>query len=181
MRKLVEEMLTLARAEDERPAAAFARANISELLENTVMTIEPVAFDNGVELESSIEENVMAVCSEIHIRQMMMILLDNAIKYAGNEKKVVVTLVHRQDRYELRINNTGEPIPAATLDHVFDRFYRGDANRTGNGFGLGLAIAKQIVQMHKGTILVKSDAREGTTFRIQIPLNLHGALRRYNQ
>lgn len=164
MRKLVEEMLMLACAEDEQPAEHFAPANLSELLEHTLMTMEPIAFDNGVTLETSIEENVTATCSETHIRQMMMILLDNAIKYAGNEKIVTVTLTKKKERCELRVNNTGSPISTEILPHVFDRFYRGDADRTSNGFGLGLAIAKKIVQMHKGSIHVDSNVVDGTTF-----------------
>ena len=170
IRKLVEEMLMLARAEDEQPAEHFAQANLSDLLEHTLMTMEPIAFDSGATLENSIEGNVTATCSETHIRQIMMILLYNAIKYAGNEKVVTVPLAKKQDRCELQVNNTGAPLPAAMLPHVFDRFYRGDAARTSNGFGLGLAIAKQIVQMHKGMIQAQSSAQTGTTFSAIVPL-----------
>ena len=169
MRKLVEEMLMLARTEDEQPVEAFSHVNLSEMLEHTLMTMEPVAYDNGVTLETNIEENMTALCSETHIRQLMMILLDNAIKYAGNEKIVTVTLAKKQEYYELRVCNTGTPIPAEMQPHVFDRFYRGDTQRTSNGFGLGLAIAKQIVQMHKGTIRVQSSAQTGTTFCAVVP------------
>ncbi len=170
MRKLVEEMLMLARTEDEQPAEHFTQANLSELLERTLMTIESIAFDNGVTLKTSIEENVITVCSETHIQQMMTILLDNAIKYAGGKKIVTVTLARKQERCELHVNNTGAPIPAEALPHVFDRFYRGQANRTGNGFGLGLAIAKRILQMHKGSIRVSSTAASGTTFSVVLPI-----------
>ena len=107
MRKLVEEMLMLARTEDEQPDVSFAQANVSDLLEHTLMTIEPVAFDNGVTLETNVEENITAQCSETHIRQLMMILLDNAIKYAGGEKKVSISLMKKQERIKLRITNTG--------------------------------------------------------------------------
>lgn len=166
MRKLVEEMLMLARTEDEQPVEAFAHVNLSEMLEHTLMTMDPVAYDNGVTLETNIEENMTALCSETHIRQLMMILLDNAIKYAGNEKIVTVTLSKKQERIQLHVNNTGTPIPSTMLPHVFDRFYRGETDRTSNGFGLGLAIAKRITQMHKGSIHVDSNATIGTTFSV---------------
>ena len=181
MRRLVEEMLMLARAEDEQSAAGFAEVSISDLLEHTLMTMEPVAFENGVTLQTGMEENVIAVCSETQIRQLMMILLDNAIKYAGNEKKVAVTLAKKQDRCELRVHNTGAPIPAAALPHIFDRFYRADASRTSSGFGLGLAIARQIVEMHRGEIRVTSDDKEGTTFFVQIPVKSHRFVRQWNR
>lgn len=110
----------------------------------------------------------------MHIRQMMMMhLLDNAIKYAGDEKRVTVSLLKKQERFELRVHNTGAPIPAAALPHIFDRFYRADASRFGGGFGLGLAIARQIARMHRGEIGVTSDAREGTAFTARIPLRQH--------
>lgn len=173
MRRLIEEMLTLTRAEDEQSAAGFAEASMSELLEHTLMTMEPVAFDKGVTLQTGIIENVMAVCSEMHIHQLMMILLDNAIKYAGDEKKVTVSLTKKQDRCELRVHNAGAPIPPASLPHIFDRFYRADASRSSDGFGLGLAIARQIAQMHRGEIRVTSSAGEGTAFTVRIPLRQH--------
>lgn len=169
MRQLVEEMLTLARTENEQSSQAFQAANLSDLLTGTLMTVEPLAFDRSVTLESSIEDNVTALCSEAHLRQLMMILLDNAIKYAGGEKKVTVSLTKKQERVELRVLNTGSPIPVQMLPHLFERFYRGDANRTSHGFGLGLAIARQIVQMHKGTISVTSSAPEGTAFTVSLP------------
>ena len=130
-----------------------------------------MAFESGVTLNSDIKENITAACSETHIRQLMMILLDNAIKYAGDEKKVTVTLAQKQDRCELRVNNTGSPISAESLPHVFDRFYRGDATRTTKGFGLGLSIAKKIVEMHKGTVQVLSNEADGTTFVVKMPIH----------
>ncbi len=171
MRKLVEEMLLLARTEDEQPTTVFSTVNLSEMLEKTIMTIEPMAFESGVTLSTDIMENITAACSETHIRQLMMILLDNAIKYAGGEKKVTVTLAQKQDRCELRVNNTGAPISAEALSHVFDRFYRGDATRTTKGFGLGLSIAKKIVEMHKGTVQVLSNEADGTTFVVKMPIH----------
>lgn len=169
MRELVEAMLTLARAEDEQAAEVFAETDLSEMLKHAVMVIEPLAFERGVTLDAHIQPGIAAVCSQTHIRQMMMILLDNAIKYAGGEKRVTVTLSGRPGRCSLRVTNTGTPIPADALPHVFDRFYRVDAGRAGGGFGLGLAIAKRIAQMHRGAIRVESSAEAGTTFCVTLP------------
>lgn len=173
MRRLVEEMLTLARTENEQSAWVYADVNLSDLFNRALMTLEPVAFDKGVTLESHIEENISAVCSEAHIHQLMMILLDNAIKYAGGEKKVTVTLAQRHDGVELRVRNTGSPIPADALPHIFDRFYRESAHRPGDGFGLGLAIARQIVQAHRGEIRATSTTDEGTTLIVRLPPSAH--------
>lgn len=173
MRRLVEDMLTLARTENEQSAWVYADVNLSDLCNRALMTFEPVAFDKGVTLESHIEDNLSAVCSETHIRQLMTILLDNAIKYAGGEKKVTVTLTQRHDGVELCVRNTGSPIPADALPHIFDRFYRESAHRPGDGFGLGLAIARQIVQAHRGEIRASSTADEGTTLVVRLPPSAH--------
>lgn len=112
MRKLVEEMLLLARTEDEHQAASFSQVNLSELLERAIMTVEPMAFESSVTLNTDIEENVSAVCSETHIRQMMMILLDNAIKYAGCKKSL---------RLRLRRNRNGASCTSTTQARLFQR------------------------------------------------------------
>ncbi len=166
MRRLVEEMLTLARTENERHALTLSQTNLSELLEHTLMTMEPVAFERGVTLQTHIAQNVTVPCSELHARRLMMILLDNAVKYAEGEKKVTVTLTGKQDPCELRVSNTGAPIPPEILPHVFDRFYRGDTTRAGGGFGLGLAIAKETVEALRGSIGVTSSESDGTTFTV---------------
>ncbi|MGN0754654.1 MAG: sensor histidine kinase [Aristaeellaceae bacterium] len=166
MRQLVEEMLTLARTESEPATEAFQPVSLSDLLNCVLMTMEPLAFDAGVTLNSLVGDNITVQGSEVHLRRLMMILLDNAIKYAGGEKRVTVSLTKKQERVELRVVNTGSPIPAGMLPHLFDRFYRCDANRTSQGFGLGLAIARQIVQLHKGRIQATSRADEGTTFLV---------------
>ena len=96
-----------------------------------------------------------------------------SIKYAGDKKKVTVFLTKKQDRCELRVHNTGAPIPPASLPHIFDRFYRADASRSSDGFGLGLAIARQIAQIHRGEIRVTSSASEGIALTVRIPLRQH--------
>ncbi|MFR1167336.1 MAG: sensor histidine kinase [Adlercreutzia equolifaciens] len=116
----------------------------------------------------------------------MAVLLDNACKYTDPGGTVAVTLRAATGDAVLSVRNSGEPIDEADLPHLFDRFYRADAARTHNaadaennggepgantgGYGLGLAIARDIAQAHKGTIAVTSTAQEGTTFTLRLPL-----------
>ena len=104
------------------------------------------------------------------LRQLLSILLDNAIKY-GREGQSVRLILERTDRQAvLRVQNTGDPIPPEQLSHLFERFYRADASRgEKSGFGLGLAIAKQIVTLHRGSIRAESAAGV-TTFTCTLPL-----------
>ena len=100
-----------------------------------------------------------------------MILLDNAVKYAGPGGTVTFTLERHQERLRLAVHNTGEPIPPEHLPHLFERFYRADAarNRSGGGYGLGLAIAHAIAEEHGGNLAAASDDERGTTFTLTLP------------
>ena len=103
---------------------------------------------------------------------MVVILLDNACKYAGKNGTVTLTLERVKEHVALSVNNTGAPIPAEHLEHIFERFYRSDSSRAREqgGYGLGLSIAKTIVEEHRGRISVKSDEETGTTFTVILPL-----------
>ena len=102
--------------------------------------------------------------------QLLEILLDNAVKYAAKDAPIRLTLDVGGKNAVLAVENPGEPIPADKLPHLFDRFYRVDDARTGAaGFGLGLSIARQIVQRHHGSITAASDAR-ATRFTVTLPL-----------
>ncbi len=171
MRTLVEEMLTLARLEDTQPTAEMQMVNLSDMLNHCLMILEPLAYERGITLTDTVEENLTAPCAEASMSRLMTILLDNAMKYAGGEKRVWVTLAGKHDRWEMQVGNTGEPIPPEQLPHLFDRFYQGDASHTGTGFGLGLAIAKQIAEMHHGILTVRSTKEEGTAFTLSVPGN----------
>ena len=98
----------------------------------------------------------------------MVILLDNAVKYAGQNGSVTVTLSETQGKAQLAVHNTGPAIPAEHLPHLFERFYRSDAarDRESGGYGLGLAIAQSIAEGHSGKISATSAPQLGTTFTV---------------
>jgi signal transduction histidine kinase len=104
------------------------------------------------------------------IKQVVLILLDNAVKYSGPTGAVNITLQKQNHDVMLTISNTGEGIAPEHLDRIFDRFYRTDASRARKhgGHGLGLAIAKSIVEQHKGEIYAKSVVGEGATFYVRL-------------
>lgn len=175
MKNLVENMLTLSRADDGHKMA-MASLDFSELLADIALLFEPVAFEAGHELRYRIEKGLSVNGNEESLRQLAEILLDNAIKYAAPDTPVYLTL-SRQDRHAvLTVENSGEPIPPDKLPHLFERFYRADEARSGGeGFGLGLSIAQSIAQTHKGTIRCESDVRS-TRFMINLPLQNGGTI-----
>ncbi len=112
------------------------------------------------------------LANEAATRELIGILIDNAIKYSPEDSKITVRIFQKLNMAGFEIHNTGEVIPADKLPKLFDRFYRADTSRTKNsehGFGLGLSIAKRIVDIHQGDIKVTS-SNKGTTFTFYLPL-----------
>ena len=108
------------------------------------------------------------------LRQLVHILLDNACKYAGAGGRAALSLDRQGGTAVIRVSNTGVPIPPEDLPHVFERFYRADKARTREGgYGLGLAIAKSIMDRQDGSLTVSSDAENGTVFTAVIPVARH--------
>lgn len=171
MKKLVDDLLFLAKSDDAGSKVLRNPFNFSDLVQNCVLSFEPVAFENDVVLESSVEPDLTLAGDEGQLRQLTMILLDNACKYAGKKGKVTLRLERGQGGARISVNNTGAPIPTENLEHLFERFYRVDSSRTRSkgGYGLGLAIAKSITEKHRGKITVVSMQQEGTTFTAFLP------------
>ncbi|MCI7660258.1 sensor histidine kinase [Flintibacter sp.] len=171
MKGLVEDMLFLAKHDDARQSAKTQVCNLSDLVTGCVLRFESVAFESGVELDSEIQPRLSIHGDLDCLERLVMILLDNAVKYAGEAGRVRLELQRRQERAVLTVTNTGQPIPPEHLDHLFQRFYRADGSRSRKegGYGLGLAIAHTIVQFHRGQIEVKSDAQNGTCFTVTLP------------
>lgn len=171
MKELVDDLLFLAKSDAARQPAARAETAMSEVALGCLLPFELVAFEAGVALEHRITPGLSLRGDEGQLRRLVMILLDNAVKYAGPGGTVTLTLERHQERLRLAVHNTGEPIPPEHLPHLFERFYRADAarNRSGGGYGLGLAIARSILEGHHGRLTVTSTAAAGTTFTALLP------------
>ena len=171
MKELVDDLLFLAKSDAARQPAARAETAMSEVALGCLLPFESVAFEAGVALKHRITPGLSLRGDEGQLRRLVMILLDNAVKYAGPGGTVTFTLERHQERLRLAVHNTGEPIPPEHLPHLFERFYRADAarNRSGGGYGLGLAIARSIVEGHHGRLTVTSTAAAGTTFTALLP------------
>lgn len=174
MKGLVEDLLFLAKSDAARQAFHAAHIDLSELIQGCLLPFEPVAFEAGVRLETHLDPGLTLTGDEGELRRLVRILLDNAVKYAGEGGSVEVALSKCQDRLRLTVQNTGDPIPPEHLPHLFERFYRADAarDRSQGGYGLGLAIAKAIVEHHRGKISATSSANAGTQFTVLLPRNL---------
>jgi len=170
MKTLTNDLLYLTQMDDARAEMLHVPFNASEAIESVVLTMEAVIFERSLSLDYEIEPGLTVTGSAERIKQVVMILLDNAIKYNRPEGSIVLSLRRQHGHIQLAVTNAGPGIPAEHLDKIFDRFYRTDASRSRKqgGYGLGLAIAKSIVEQHGGKIHAKSVPGETTTFTVQL-------------
>ena len=139
---------------------------ISDLVYSVCLAFESLAYEKGIRLDTSgIEPDVVLTGDAAQLRQLVAVLVDNAVKYAVQDSAVTVTLTKKQSRICLAVHNVGSPIPPNALAHLFDRFYRADWARAEGGYGLGLAIAKTIADLHHGRLGRK--LRRRRTFRAE--------------
>ena len=162
MIKLVKELLDLARTEKE---INMKLNNLSDIIEGSILTFESLFYEKNLNLTYNIDENINLICNEDLIIELMEILLDNAIKYS--DKEVIVNLHKKNKQIILEVKNTGIAIKKEDEKKIFERFYKVDSsrNRNSNNYGLGLAILKNIVDVHKGVVSVHS-SNGYTVFKI---------------
>ncbi len=170
MKLLVEDMLTLSRAQRSAGSLPEQTADLSEAAVTAALRFEPVAFEAGKRLEYDIAPSLPVRGDGAKLGQALAALLDNAVKYSDSGTDIRLT-AEKQGRFAVvTVADSGPDIPADKLPHIFDRFYRADEARTdGDSFGLGLPIAKAIIDAHRGTLRCESGGGV-TRFIITLPL-----------
>lgn len=171
MRSLVDNLLFLAKADDAQQRLRYAEMSLSDAVYRTALTFEALAFERGVTLDTAgVREGVDIIGDEAQIKQLLGTLTDNAIKYSEHGGTVALRLKANQSYAVLTVHNMGELLSAEDAENVFERFYRADKSRAREGYGLGLAIAKSIVDAHHGRISALSGEGRGTTFTVELSL-----------
>ena len=169
MRELVQSLLELARVDNGAVRAAFEDTDLSELVSEELLPFEPLYFERGLELDSAIGEGLRVSGSPRHLRQVVTILLENAMLYSPENAAVRVSLTRQGANALLTVTNPGE-LSREQCRSIFRRFYRADPARTAGGSGLGLAIAQAITVDHGGRIWAES--REGSvSVSVSLPLS----------
>ncbi len=165
---LVGQLLDLARTENVTPQMEYI--NLSRLVAGESLPFESVAFEKGLVLNSNISNNIGVEGNSTQLKQIVSILLDNAIRHSKEHGEVYLSLTKEHGLAKLSVINKGNEIPMEQRDQIFERFYRMDTARNSEDkhYGLGLAIAKSIVTSHKGHIEVLC-YNGFVEFRVQIP------------
>lgn len=164
---LVERLGKLTRMDEERTQLEMQPFDLSEAAADTVSAFAPAALQPGKTLQSELVPAVCYTGDEAALRQLLALLLDNAVKYCDPGGTIHVALTGGRHPV-LTVENSYAAVGTVTLDRLFDRFYRADTARTsGSGFGIGLSIAKAIAEKHHADLSVGSPAPDVIRFRVR--------------
>ena len=167
MNNLITKLLDLSKSENKDNKQIYTLNNLSKIVEKRALVLESLAFENNVEINNEIENDIMFKCNGVDIDAVVNVLIDNAIKHSYKNTAIKIKLYKNKNEIILEVINSGKDIPTDECDKIFERFYRSDKsrNRDSNRYGLGLAIAKNIVNNHDGQI--KAYSRDNlTTFKV---------------
>lgn len=172
MSKLINDLLLLAKIDSKQISLNVKNFSISNLANEVLNIMKPLINNKNLMLENEIAENININCDEDRIRQLMIILLDNAIKYTPEKGKIEIDIYESKNELNIVVKDTGIGLSENDIDNIFNRFYRADKarSRDEDGTGLGLSIAKWIVDVHGGSIKLQSELNLGSTFIVKIPI-----------
>lgn len=180
MGSLIDDLLLMSRGEDETLALNMEAIDIAGPLEEALLSAAALANQRRVKITTAMDDTETIVCGDaFRLRQVIMILLDNAIRYSLHEGNVEVSSSAIANTWELVVRDHGIGIEGDALPHVFDRNFRGNNARLHRpeGTGLGLSIARHLTSAHDGTITLSSHSDRGTTATLRLPLlTSHGDL-----
>ncbi len=169
--RIIDTLLLLSKLDKDEFVLDYQLVALDRLVLQCVHTLRPIAAKEEVELSTKIEQKIRLYCDDIKIRQCLINIINNAIKYSPPRSRVEISLSLEGEYALIKVTDNGIGIPAKDLPHIFDRFYRVDSARARStgGSGLGLSIALQVVKHHDGRIDVNSEEGVGSTFIVALP------------
>ncbi len=170
MRGLVESLLELARLDNNRSKIEHGTIDLSKLINDSILPFEPLFYENDMELSADIDEGIKVEGDKEKLRQVVNILLDNALKYSDPADKVTIKLKNQSATCLMSVTGLGAPLSKEECQDIFKRFYRVDKSRNDRqSYGLGLSIADSIVSEHNGKIWAES-VNGYNTFYVSLPV-----------
>jgi signal transduction histidine kinase len=172
--RLIEDLQELSLADAGELKLVFQREDISKLIKQAVVALQPKAEAKGLIISTSLLDKLPPVSIDAHrVRQVLHNLLENAVAHTSQGGSIMLTVYQRDNKVKISVADTGEGIPAEDLPNIFERFYRVDKSRTRTtgGSGLGLTIAKRLVEAHGSKIEVESEPGKGSTFTFALPIS----------
>lgn len=171
--KIINDLLTLVRTDSNKNEMNFEDADINDMMESIIKTVNPLANARGITLSYDSFKEVTAKVDAVKLSLAISNLIENAVKYNIDNGWIKCSLNADNKYFYIKVADSGVGIPDDAKDRVFDRFYRVDKARSRDtgGTGLGLSITRSIVNAHKGTIKLYSESGKGTTFTVRIPID----------
>jgi signal transduction histidine kinase len=172
LKELSNSLLELAQFQDLSKKIVAESFSLKETIELVITKVQKMADSKNIKIIAS-NQDVLVNTDKNDVMELVGIILDNAIKYSSEKKRIWVESTITKKNILITIKDEGIGIKKEDLPFIFNRFYQADTARSidkGTGYGLGLAIAKQIVERHNGTIEVESNAAQGTIFKIKLPV-----------
>lgn len=168
---LIKDLNELSVIESDEVKLQKRDINLSNMLKNLLDNYQLIFSEKEIQLATEIHPHVTILGDEDRLRQVMINILSNAYKYTPEKGSVAVGLFTTDKWAIIEVRDTGKGIPKEDLDHIFERFYRGDLSRSreSGGSGIGLTIAKALVEAHEGTLNIESEIDKGTIVKIQLP------------
>jgi signal transduction histidine kinase len=167
--RLVDDLSLLARADAEAVTIEHAPVHLARLVTDTAEEILPLAEERDIHLATDVQGSPVVMGDILRLRQLLLILTDNALKHTPAGGAVTLSLGAAGSRVRLQVIDSGPGIAPADLPHLFDRFYRSDRARVGEGTGLGLAIGRWIAEAHDGSITAGNRPEGGAVFTVLLP------------
>ncbi|HOO43739.1 MAG TPA: HAMP domain-containing sensor histidine kinase, partial [Bacillota bacterium] len=173
MNKLTRDLLYLTKVSEQKSLEIVKeRLNLSEMTESIILSFEALAYEKNITISYDLAPEIFTEFAKEQYSQVIHILLDNAIKYTPNKGQIDFQLTATHNNITLSVKNTGEGISKEDIGNIFDRFYMVDKSRSvnPNSYGLGLSIAKSIIDNHGGKITCESVEGESTTFTVKLKI-----------
>ncbi len=169
MQSLTDNLLSLARYDQNGQSLQFEEVDLGEVVRRSIDKIKPLADERKIKINLDLEDVAVKGDKDSLVR-MMVVFLDNAVKYTDRNGKIKIEIKRNKNKAVVTIKDNGRGIPEKDQPYIFDRFYRVDGSRCKDdvcGYGLGLSVAKKIIDLHHGSVSVKSTLNKNTTFTIK--------------
>ncbi len=168
MLNMINEMLTLSQMESKELNVEISKIDVSHTVNKISLQMESLAFDKGINYITDIEDNIYIESNKDYVERICSGLISNAMKYEVQNGNIIISLHKEKKKTILKVRNTSTVIEEKDIEHVFERFYRGDKARdTKSGHGLGLSITKRMAELINANIFVESNLKIGTEFTVE--------------